>query len=52
MAAFAVPPALLITRLMVPTPPSETVTMFVKRTFELVGTSKDRSSTTAGLTLK
>ncbi|WP_208869561.1 hypothetical protein [Micromonospora cremea] len=52
VAAFAVPPALLITRLMVPTPPSETVTMLVNRTFGLVGALMARSAMTAGFTLK
>jgi hypothetical protein len=46
------PPVLLMMWLIVPTPPSETVTMSWNLTPDTLGTSKARSATTLELELK
>ena len=49
---FDGPPLLLMTWVMVPVPPRETVTMLVNLTFELVGASIAWSATMLELVLK
>jgi len=51
-AELTAAPVLLMTWLIVPVPPSDTVTMFRNRTPGLAGTSNAPALTTAGLALK